>query len=92
MTSDHQLGIELCFMDLLFPLYNYIYVNSTGSKNLFDINTTVYDKTQFAQTTTLFDTSTWLCFMHKNFVLSSGFKQIPLLGLHKIQAFNADGT
>jgi hypothetical protein len=92
MMSDHQMGIELCFADLSFPLYNDIYVNSTGSKNLFDIKTTIYDKTHSAQTTAFFDTSAWLCFMHKDFVLSSGLKQLPLPGLHKIWAFNADGT
>jgi hypothetical protein len=92
MMSDHQMGIECCFTDSSFPLYNYIYVNSTGSKNSFDIKTTVYDKTHSAQTTALFDTGAWSCFMHKDFVLSSGFKQIPLPGLRKIRAFNANGT
>jgi hypothetical protein len=81
MMSDHQQGIELRFMDSSFPLYNYIYVNSTGSKYSFDIKTTVYDKAHFAQTTALFDTGAWSCFMHKDFVSSFGFKLIPLPGL-----------
>jgi hypothetical protein len=81
----------LC-IDTLFPLCNYIYVNSTGSKNSFDTRVKLRNKKLSVQTTALIDSSAYLCFIGKQCFANSGFLAIPLPGGRRIQAFNADGT
>jgi hypothetical protein len=82
----------LSVIDTLFPLYNYVIVNSTGSERLFDADMKLYNKNFLIQTTALFDMGAWSCFIGKQCFINSGFKQIPLPNNCVIRAFNADGS
>jgi hypothetical protein len=80
----------LSVIDTSFPLYNYVIVNSTGSERSFDAEVKLYDKNFLIQTTALFDTGAWSCFIGKRCFINSGFKKIPLPNNRVICAFNAD--
>jgi hypothetical protein len=83
---------HLSVIDTLFPLYNYVIVNSTGSERLFDADVKLYNKNFLIQTTALFDTGAWSCFIGKQCFVNSRFKQIPLPNNCVICTFNADGS
>jgi hypothetical protein len=82
----------LSVIDMSFPLYNYVIVNSTGLEQSFDADVKLYNKNFLIQTTALFDTGAWSCFIGKQCFINSRFKQIPLLNNCIICAFNADGS
>jgi hypothetical protein len=82
---------HLSVIDTSFPLYNYVIVNSTSLEQSFDTDVKLYNKNFLIQTTALFDTGAWSCFIGKQCFINSGFKQIPLPNNRVIRAFNADG-
>jgi hypothetical protein len=82
----------LSVIDTSFPLYKYVIVNSTGSEQSFDADVKLYNKNFLIQTTALFDTGAWSCFIGKRCFTNSGFKKIPLPNNCVIRAFNADGS
>jgi hypothetical protein len=91
--SDQSVALDISTcIDTSFPLCNYIYVNSTGSKNLFDTRVKLHDGKSTVQTTALIDSGAYSCFIGKQCFTNSGFLATPLPGGRRIRAFNADGT
>jgi hypothetical protein len=83
--SDQSVAADILLcIDMLFPLCNYIYVNSTSSKNPFDTRVKLHNKKFSVQTTALIDSGAYSCFIGKWCFTNSGFTAIPLPGGRRI--------